>query len=89
VNLDFSFLVEGKQRYQEVADRVAGFDHPLLRRITYVDSYESGSIPAGKRSLTVRSRIGRPDRTLVDDDIASFRRAFEAFLDECGWPLRR
>jgi phenylalanyl-tRNA synthetase beta subunit len=89
VDLDFSFLVPATRRYTAVADTIACFRHPLLRRVHYVGSYEGKSIPADRRSLTVRCRIGDPDRTLVDDDIASFRSTLEQYLEQCGWSLRR
>jgi phenylalanyl-tRNA synthetase beta chain len=89
VEVDFSFLVDQTQRYGDAADRLRQFDHPLLRRITYVGSYEGQSVPAGKRSLTIRCRIGDATRTLVDEDIASFRAAFEKHVEQCDWSLRR
>ena len=89
VDLDFSFLVQATQRYTAVAETVSRFRHPLLRRVHYVGSYEGKSIPADRRSLTLRCRIGDADRTLVDDDIASFRSTFEQYLEQCGWSLRR
>jgi len=89
VDLDFSFLVPVSVRYTAVANQLAGFEHALLKRVSYVGCYEGKSVPAGRRSLTVRCRIGDPTRTLVDDDIASFRTAFEGFLGACGWSLRR
>ncbi len=89
VDLDFSFLVPVSARYTAVAGQLAGFEHALLKRISYVGCYEGKSIPSDRRSLTVRCRIGDSARTLVDDDIASFRVAFEGFLGTCGWTLRQ
>jgi phenylalanyl-tRNA synthetase beta chain len=88
VELDFSFLVDLTQHFSAATEQLRSFDHPLLHRITYVGSYEGKSVPDGKRSLTVRCRIGDATRTLVDEDIASFRSSFEAHLERCGWPLR-
>ncbi len=89
VELDFSFLVDRPQRFSDVSERLRAFDHPLLRRITYVGSYEGQSVPAGQRSLTVRCRFGDSSRTLVDEDIAFFRSSFERHVEDCGWSLRR
>ncbi|MFQ5425271.1 MAG: phenylalanine--tRNA ligase subunit beta [Phycisphaerae bacterium] len=88
VRLDFSALVDGTARYEAIAEQLRGFEHPLLRRLTYVESYEGKSIPAGKRSLTLRAEIGRNDRTLDDRDVTGFQAAFRAFLTDHAMELR-
>ncbi len=80
VELDFSVLLDASRRYATVAGQVGQFSHPLLGRLTLVDSFEGKSLPAGRRSLTFRARIGAPDRTLTDDDLQAFRQAFTAHL---------
>ena len=89
VELDFSVLVDGARRFTEVRRSIGAFDDVLVRRVTFVGSYEGGSVPAGKRSMTFRIRIGDPTRTLVDADVARFREAFEQHLTQCGAELRR
>lgn len=89
VELDFSVLVPTSLRFGEVNKKLAGFDHALLRRLSFVDAYEGESIDASKRSLTYRARIGAADRTLIDEEVSSFRNAFEAHLARCGFELRR
>lgn len=88
VELDFSVLVDSSKRYRPIAGRLAGFKHPLLSRLEYVGAYEGGSIPAGKRSLTLRSRIGHDEHTLSDQEIRAFQEAFRTFLVSCGLELR-
>ena len=87
-NLDFTAVVAAERSYQEVSTQVAGFAHPLLRRITYVTSYAGKSLGPGKRSLTFRASIGCDDRTLVEQDLVSFREAFAEHLAACGLELR-
>ncbi len=89
VELDFSAIVDASQRYTDIQQTIARFDDTLLRRITFVDSYEGKSIPAGKRALTIRARIGDPSRTLVDDDMSRFRKAFEKYLTNNSMELRK
>ncbi|RME41899.1 MAG: phenylalanine--tRNA ligase subunit beta [Planctomycetota bacterium] len=89
VEMDFSVVVEATRRYESVAERLAGFDHPLLRQLRFMGSYEGGSVGEGKRSLTFRTAIGRDDRTLTEDDTRSFREAFESFLQAQGLDIRR
>ena len=87
-DLDFSVVVPAERSYTEVSTAVARFRHPLLRRITYVTSYEGQSLGAGRRSLTVRVRVGSDERTLVEEDLVSFGKSFEQHLTACGWDLR-
>ncbi len=89
IDLDFSVLTELERDYVELAEAVARFEHPLLVNVTYVGSYTGKSIPAGKRGLTLRTRIGDPERTRVDEDVNSFRESFESHLRRCGLELRR
>jgi phenylalanyl-tRNA synthetase beta chain len=86
--LDFSVLADATRRYADIAAELATYRHPLLRRLSFVDSFEGGSVPAGKRSLTFRARVGHPDRTLTDDDLQEFRRDLVEFFSRCGLEMR-
>ncbi len=88
VVLDFSALTDAKRRYAGIAEKVGAFEHPLLKRLTYLESYEGKNIPEGKRSLTFRAQVGADDRTLTDDDLQGFRDAFTKHLEGCGLVLR-
>jgi len=87
-DLDFSVLADATRRYAELVTELGRFSHPLLLRLSFVDSYEGGSVPAGKRSFTFRARVARADRTLADADIQEFRASFLAFLADCGLEIR-
>ncbi len=89
VELDFSALVDATGHYDGVRKQIAAFGDDLLRRITFVDSYEGKSIPDGKRALTFRARIGDPSRTLTEEDLTRFRAAFEKHLTANGMELRQ
>ena len=89
VELDFSFMVDVTSRYADLAEKIGDFDHDLLKRISYVSAYEGKPIPDGKRSITVRCRIGDANRTLTEEDITSFVQKFEEFLIDRGWELRK
>ncbi len=75
--IDFSVLADASRRYSEIKSDLATFDDPLLRRITFVDSFEGKSVPDGKRSFTFRCHVGHSDRTMTDDDLSRFREAFQ------------
>lgn len=80
MELDFSVLAAQTRRFADLQRELTTFEHPLLERLWFVDSYEGKSLPAGTRSLTFRARIGRDDATLTDADSKSFQDAFVAFL---------
>ena len=80
VQLDFSVLIDATQRYSTISKRIAEFEHPLLKRLTFIESYEGKSLPPGKRSLTLRAEAGLDDRTLEDKDVSGFQDAFKSFL---------
>lgn len=88
IDLDFSVLTDAARRYEDLSRSLAKFDHDLLRRLAFVDSYEGGSVPAGQRSLTFRATIGHDARTLAEDDIQGFRAAFIRFLEQDQLRLR-
>jgi phenylalanyl-tRNA synthetase beta chain len=89
IDVDFSLLADASSRYQQTESALGQFDHPLLRALAFVDSYEGGSVPAGKRSFTFRATIGDPSRTLTEDDIQAFRSSFIDYAGKHGLTLRQ
>ena len=89
IEMDFSIVVEVNTHYESVANALADFTHPLLKRMRYVGSYQGESIGQGRRSLTFKTAIGHDDRTLVDEDATAFRQSFEKYLKQCNYELRR
>ncbi|NLE58992.1 MAG: phenylalanine--tRNA ligase subunit beta [Planctomycetes bacterium] len=88
ISLDFSVLAQSSRRYAEIERSLAIYDHPLLRRLAFVDSYEGGSVPQGMRSLTFRATIGDAARTLTEQDIQGFRLTFLEWLKSHDLTLR-
>lgn len=88
IDVDFSVLAETACRYADIEKALTRYDHPLLRRLAFVDSYEGGSVPAGYRSFTFRATLGDPGRTLTDQDAQTFRESFIAFLEANALRLR-
>lgn len=88
IDLDFSVLADAGRRYADLQRELAGYDHPLLRRLAFVDSYEGGAVPAGQRSFTFRARLADPNRTLTEHDVQEFRANFIAFLNQHELVLR-
>lgn len=88
INLDFSVLARSTRRYDEIERALRTYDHPLLRRLAFVDSYEGGSVPQGMRSFTFRVTIGDPSRTLTEQDIQDFRSTFLEWMKNQDLALR-
>jgi len=88
IDVDFSVLAEASRRYADIQKQLAGYNHPLLRRLAFVDSYEGGSVPEGQRSFTFRATIADPTRTLTEEDIQSYRNSFIEFLTKLNLTLR-
>jgi phenylalanyl-tRNA synthetase beta subunit len=88
VQLDFSILADADRSFVQIGETIKEFEHPLLRRLTFLDSYQGSSLPEGTRSLTLRAWIGHPDRTLTDEDRHQFDEGFKHFLARNDLPLR-
>jgi phenylalanyl-tRNA synthetase beta subunit len=88
VEVDFSFLADARRRYTEIEDILRQYDHELLRRLAFVDSYEGGSVPSGQRSFTFRATIVDPRRTLTEEDVQGFRNSFIEYLNAHQFQLR-
>ncbi|HPD32001.1 MAG TPA: phenylalanine--tRNA ligase subunit beta [Phycisphaerae bacterium] len=88
INLDFSVLARSSRRYEDIEGALRTYDHPLLRRLAFVDSYEGGSVPQGMRSFTFRATIGDPSRTLTEQDIQDFRSTFLEWMKSQDLALR-
>ena len=81
-------LAPASRQYLAIEESLKGYDHPLLRRLAFVGSYEGGAVPAGQRSFTFRATLGDASRTLLESDIQQFRQEFIAFLGKLGLTLR-
>lgn len=88
IDVDFSLLSPAARRYADIEQSLSTFDHPLLSRLAFVDSYEGGSVPAGQRSFTFRATIGDAARTLTEPDIQAIRAGFISFAQARGLTLR-
>ncbi len=88
VELDFSVLVDASRRFAGIRTELAVFEHPLMKQLSFVGSYEGGAIPSGRRSLTLRTRIGHNDRTLTDEEIQDFQKMFRAMLESHAMEIR-
>jgi len=88
VDVDFSVLARANHTYADISTSLATYDHPLLQRLAFLDSYEGGSVPTGQRSFTFRATIADPERTLTEQNVQDFRQSFIGHLEQTGLTLR-
>jgi phenylalanyl-tRNA synthetase beta chain len=69
VDFDMSLVYSEAVHWDDVAQRVRGM-HALIREVIFVDQYRGEGIPQGKKSVTLRLRLGSPTRTLRSDEVS-------------------
>ncbi len=73
VDYDISLLFDSRATWKEIKatlDREEK-NNPLLHGATFVDEYRGKQIPEGKKSVTIRLRIGSLEKTLTSQEIES------------------
>lgn len=76
---DLSVLVPLELPYESVQGCVSSCGLSDLQELELVDVFTGQGVPPGKKSLTLRLRFGREDRTLKDEEVSS---AVERLLAE-------
>jgi len=65
VEQDLSMLLDEAVKWSEIEALVG----PMVREVEYVEEYRGKQIPAGKRSLMLRVRLGSEEGTLTSEQI--------------------
>jgi phenylalanyl-tRNA synthetase beta chain len=68
VDFDISIVVDRGVRYTALSEGATSVSS-LVLGVHFVDEYTGEQVPAGKKSVTLRLRLGAPDRTLVREEI--------------------
>ncbi|HYN84979.1 MAG TPA: phenylalanine--tRNA ligase subunit beta, partial [Pyrinomonadaceae bacterium] len=86
---DVSLLAARSQAFAGMRRAVLALGLEELRGVTLVDAYEGASLPAGKRSLTLRAEYRADDRTLRDEEVdAMHARVVATLAEQFGAQLR-
>jgi phenylalanyl-tRNA synthetase beta chain len=88
VKYDVAVVVDRTTPAREVEEALRRVDPALVRDVRLFDTYEGGSLPAGKRSLAFSLVFGSLERTLEPKDVERLRGAVGAALSARGWALR-
>jgi phenylalanyl-tRNA synthetase beta chain len=81
VDFDLSLIFSNEVTWKDISSTAAGVNS-LIREITFVDQFRGGDIPSSKKSITLRVRLGHPDRTLRSEEIAEVRESIAARLKD-------
>jgi len=90
IRRDIAVLVDSGVTAGQLQAVIAENGGPLLKGIVVFDSFQGGSLPAGKKSVGFSMEFVSPDRTLVGDEIDVLVSSIEAALaTRAGGILRR
>jgi phenylalanyl-tRNA synthetase beta chain len=89
VRRDFAFLVAHETAAGDVVKAALNADKELIEAVNVFDSFEGGSLPAGKRSLAIEVTLQPRRETLTDKDIeAVAERIVKAVAKATGGEIR-
>jgi phenylalanyl-tRNA synthetase beta chain len=89
VERDFSFVLDDKVTFAQVAEIIRALAIPELAGIEAADLFRGGHIPAGKFSLMIRATFVSAQATLTDAQLADFStRIVSALEKRLGATLR-
>ena len=74
---DLSLLFDSAVKWEQIHETAAGKPSAenLLRGVSFVDEYRGKQVPDGKKSITLRLRIGSLTKTLTSDEIENCAKA--------------
>lgn len=78
-DVDVSLLFDRDTPWQAIAGVAAGASD-IVREVLFVDDYRGKGVPHGRKSITLRLRVGVPGRTLRSDEINAGGDAVRAAL---------
>jgi phenylalanyl-tRNA synthetase beta chain len=84
VDRDFSFLLDDAVGFAKIEGAVKGLNIAELREFTAVEVFRGGSVPAGNYSILLRAVFQSLDRTLRDDEVASWAEKIVGELKKLG-----
>ena len=88
VERDFSFIFPNDLIFDRIRLAVADLHLTDLRDFIPVETFRGGSIPAGKHSLLLRATFQSNQRTLRDDEVATWAGRITKALEDLGGTQR-
>ena len=81
VSRDLSLVVPQSLAWSELASVVTGAAGASLESIDFLDTFQGGTVAAGKQSLHFGLRFRHPERTLTGEEVET---AVKAIVDACA-----
>lgn len=78
-DVDISLLFDRDTTWGSIAEAAAG-GSDIVREVLFVDDYRGTGVPEGRKSITLRLRVGVPGRTLRSEEINAAGDAVRAAL---------
>jgi phenylalanyl-tRNA synthetase beta chain len=88
VDRDFSFIFSDAVVFESIRAAAVGLVIPELRDVIAVETFRGGSIPAGKYSLLLRTVFQSNQRTLRDEEVATWSAQIAKALESLGGTQR-
>lgn len=88
VDRDFSFLFDDSVTFARIQSAVQALNLSDLQSFKPVEIFRGGAVPAGKYSVLLRARFQSVERTLRDDEVASWSAQIIQALEGIGGSLR-
>ena len=67
VEKDLSLLVDENITWKEISETI----RPMVKELEFIEEYHGDKIPEGKKSITLRIKIGNNDSTMTSEQITS------------------
>ncbi len=69
VERDVTLIVDNHIQAGDIVQKARSFDEALMENVRIFDLYQGGSIPAGKKSISIRFTYRSPEETLSDKQV--------------------
>ncbi len=88
IQRDFSFLMDDSVRWENIRTAVDALKLEEMRDFEPAEVFRGGVVPAGNYSLLVRATFQSAERTLRDDEVATWSQQLIKALEALGGTLR-
>ena len=89
VERDFSFVLPESVEFESIRQKLALLAIAELTAVLPAETFRGGSLAAGTYSFLLRVRFQSAERTLKDDEVASWSQQIVKVIEELGGALRQ
>ncbi len=89
IERDFSFVLPEGVEFESIRHKLSALEIAELTQILPAETFRGGSLPAGTYSFLLRVRFQSAERTLRDDEVASWSQQIVQSVELLGGALRQ